>query len=84
MLCLSPIVFGLSLYIAVSYGYMYILITTLTPVFHEEYGIPLNNVGLVFLGFGVGQFAGLFAFGAFSDRYLKKLSRGGEMKPEYR
>lgn len=63
---------------------MYILITTLTLIFHDEYGIPLKNVGLVYLGFGVGQFVGLFAFGAFSDRYLRRLAKGGELKPEYR
>ena len=84
MLLFSPIVFCLSLYIAVTYGYMYILITTLTFVFHEMYDISLSNVGLVYLGFGAGQFIGLFAFGFFSDSYLRRLAKGGEMKPEYR
>lgn len=84
MLLFSPIVFGLSLFIAVTYGYMYILITTMTFIFHEGYGISLSNVGLVYLGFGAGQFIGLFAFGFFSDSFLRRLAKGGEMKPEYR
>lgn len=84
MLLFSPIIFGLSLFIAVTYGYMYILITTMTFIFHEGYGISLSNVGLVYLGFGIGQFIGLTAFGFFSDRYLRRLAKGGEMKPEYR
>ncbi|KIX09528.1 uncharacterized protein Z518_00608 [Rhinocladiella mackenziei CBS 650.93] len=84
MLFLSPIVFGLSLYIAVGYGYLYLVFTTITFVFVDQYGISASNVGLVYLGIGIGQFAGLILFGAFSDKYLKKWAKGGEMKPEYR
>jgi hypothetical protein len=84
MLLLSPIVFGLSIYIAVIYGYLYLLFTTITFVFRDNYGISASNVGLVYLGLGVGQFVGLFLFGAYSDKLLKKMAKGGEMKPEYR
>ncbi|KIX95020.1 uncharacterized protein Z520_09330 [Fonsecaea multimorphosa CBS 102226] len=84
MLFLSPIIFGLSLYIAVVYGYLYLLFTTMTFIFHDEYGISSSNVGLVFLGIGLGQFLGLLMFGAYSDKLLKKLAKNGEMKPEYR
>lgn len=85
MLCLSPIILGLSLLTAVAYGTLYLLFTTVTQVFITRYGI-LTNVGLVYLGFGVGQFAGLFVFGLVSDATLKRLAQknGGEMKPEYR
>jgi MFS family permease len=84
MLFLSPIVFGLSLYIAVVYGYLYLLFTTMTFVFHDQYGISDSNIGLVYLGIGLGQFIGLSLFGAYSDKLLRKLAKGGEMKPEYR
>jgi MFS family permease len=84
MLFLSPIVFGLSLYIAMVYGYLYLLFTTMTFVFHDQYGISDSNVGLVYLGIGLGQFIGLLLFGAYSDKLLRKLAKGGEMKPEYR
>ncbi|KAJ9603306.1 hypothetical protein H2200_012084 [Cladophialophora chaetospira] len=84
MLVLSPIVFGLSLYIAVVYGYLYLLFTTMTFVFHDQYGISASNIGLVYLGIGLGQFIGLLLFGAYSDKLLRKLAKGGEMKPEYR
>lgn len=85
MLFLSPIIFGLSLLTAFAYGTLYLLFTTVTEVFHRQYGF-VNNVGLVYLGFGVGQFAGLFLFGIFSDRVLIRLTKknGGESKPEYR
>ena len=85
MLCLSPIVLGLSLLTAVAYGTLYLLFTTVSQVFETRYGI-VTNVGLVFFGFGIGQFAGLFAFALISDKTLTKMAakNGGELKPEYR
>ncbi|KAK4943292.1 hypothetical protein LTR10_017135 [Elasticomyces elasticus] len=84
MLFRSPIVFGLSLYIAVTYGYLYLMFTTITFVFEDQYGISASNVGLVFLGIGLGQLSGLAAFGACSDRLLKKWAKGGALKAEHR
>lgn len=84
LLCLSPIVFFLSLFIAICYGYMYMVFTSLTVLFERQYGIDGGNVGLTFIGLGVGQFLGLLFFGTFSDKILKNLAKGGEMKPEYR
>lgn len=83
MLCLSPIILGLSLLTAVAYGTLYLLFTTTTEVFKTRYGI-ITNVGLVYLGFGCGQIAGLFLFGAASDAIVGRMAKGGEMKPEYR
>lgn len=83
MLCLSPIILGLSLLTAVAYGTLYLLFTTTTEVFKTRYGI-ITNVGLVYLGFGCGQIVGLFLFGAVSDAIVGRMAKGGEMKPEYR
>ncbi|KAL2859196.1 major facilitator superfamily domain-containing protein [Aspergillus pseudodeflectus] len=83
MLFLSPIVLGLSVLTAVAYGTLYLLFTTTTEVFKTRYGI-VTNVGLVYLGFGCGQFIGLFLFGAVSDNIVGRMAKGGEMKPEYR
>lgn len=87
MLIFSPIVLALSIYMAVVYGYLYLLFTTLTPVYEEVYGFGPGPVGLVFLGIGIGSMLGLVVFGALSDRLLKRLTAKngtGEMKPEYR
>lgn len=87
MLIKSPIVLSLSIYIAVIYGYLYLLFTTLTPVYEGVYHFGAGPVGLVFLGIGIGSFIGLVSFGIASDRLLKHLtakSGTGEMKPEYR
>jgi MFS family permease len=84
LLCLSPIVFFLSLYLAICYGLMYMIFTSLTVLFERQYNVTNGNVGLTFIGLGVGQLFGLIFFGTFSDRILKKMANGGEMKPEYR
>lgn len=84
MLFLSPIVLALSVYMAVVYGYLYLLFTTLTLVFERDYDFSAGNVGLVYLGIGVGSLLGLLIFGMASDKIVKRMSAKGEMKPEYR
>jgi hypothetical protein len=86
MLFLSPIVFLLSLYVGVIYGYLYLLFTTITLVFEDNYGFGEGIVGLTYLGLGIGSVIGLLVLGGTSDKLLTYLSakNGGEKKPEYR
>lgn len=87
LLFLSPIVLGLSLLTAIVYGSLYLFFTTVSDLFETEYAISPANVGLVYLGCGAGQFVGILALGALSDRVVRRMaaaSGGGEMKPEYR
>lgn len=84
MLLFSPIVLTLSIYMAIIYGYLYLLFTTMTLVFEETYHFSQGNVGLAFLGIGIGSMLGLVIFGAISDKSVKKQAAAGEMKPEYR
>lgn len=81
MLFLSPIVFLLSLYVGVIYGYLYLLFTTITSVFEEQYNFSQGSVGLTYLGLGVGSLTGLLILGATSDRLLNYLSvKNGQKK----
>lgn len=86
MLLFSPIVIVLSMYMAMVYGYLYLLFTTLTLVFEDNYGFNQGTVGLTFLGIGIGSLLGLLIFGIMSDKIVKHLSakNNGVMKPEYR
>ncbi|KAK9365636.1 major facilitator superfamily domain-containing protein [Lipomyces kononenkoae] len=84
MLLFSPIVLGLSIYTAIAYGILYLIFTTMPDVFERQYGISSNNVGLTYLGIGVGQFIGLVSFGATSDLMVKRMAKDGVLKPEYR
>ncbi|KAL1957864.1 hypothetical protein VTO42DRAFT_5429 [Malbranchea cinnamomea] len=86
MLLFSPIVLLMSVYTAIVYGYLYLLFTTISGVFMNQYGFSQGNVGLAFLGLGIGSIVGLSILGVASDRILQALAakHGGEMKPEYR
>jgi hypothetical protein len=86
MLFLSPIVFLMSLYMAIIYGYLYLMFTTFPQVFEIQYGFSNGSVGLTYLGTGIGSFFGLVFCGAVSDRLVATLIKrnGGTAKPEYR
>lgn len=84
MLLFSPIVLALSTYMAVVYGYLYLLFTTITEVFQSTYHFNSGTVGLTYLGIGFGSLSGVVIFGIASDKILKYKSRKGEMKAEYR
>ncbi|PMD29208.1 MFS multidrug transporter [Hyaloscypha variabilis F] len=84
MLLFSPIILALSSFVAIIYGYLYILFTTFPFVFEDQYGFSSGTVGLTYLGLGVGCFVGLLVFGSTSDKIIKMKAGSGEMKPEYR
>lgn len=55
MLFGSPRVFFLSLYTAFIYGVMYLLFTTITDVFRDNYGFLIATTGLVYISLGFGN-----------------------------
>jgi hypothetical protein len=59
MLFGSLIVFGLSLIVAISYGYFYLVIATMPDAFGAHYRIEPAHIGLTYLGIGVGSVANL-------------------------
>ncbi|EME39510.1 hypothetical protein DOTSEDRAFT_139366 [Dothistroma septosporum NZE10] len=86
LILFSPICAFMSLYMAIVYGFLYLLFTSFTFVFEDQYGFSNSIVGLVYLGLGIGNFIGLGILGFTSDRVMAQLAKknGGEMKPEYR
>ncbi|KAK1811929.1 hypothetical protein LTR12_013716 [Friedmanniomyces endolithicus] len=87
LLFLSPICALMSLYMAVVYGILYLLFTTFTFVFEENYHFSGSTVGLVYIGCGVGNLLGLAIIGKASDPIMKSLAKkhsDGKIKPEYR
>lgn len=53
MLFASPVIAVLSIYMALVYGYLYIVLTTMTEVFEDRYGFSRGGSGLAFLGLGM-------------------------------
>lgn len=86
MLLFAPIVTLLSLYMALVYGYLYLLFTSMPTLFVKEYHFSSGSVGLAYLGLGVGSLIGLVISGATSDPLVNYLTKknGGDRKPEYR
>lgn len=86
MLFLSPIVLLVALGVAIIYGYLYLLFTTIPQVFEEQYHFSQGSVGLAYLGLGIGSLLSLLIMGVTSDRLVRYLTtkNGGEPKPEYR
>jgi MFS family permease len=86
ILFLSPIVIAFSIYLAIVYGYIYLLFTTITPMYLKVYGWNTGLSGLAYLGMGVGSFIALFIFSYSSDKLMKKRAQAenSAMKPEYR
>jgi len=53
MICLSPVLVLMALYVSIIFAYIYILVTTLTPIFQEGYGFSTRSASLVFIGIGM-------------------------------
>lgn len=96
MLFFSPICIIAALYVALGYGYLYLMFSSLSPLIQQIYHFGTGAAGLAFLGFGVGSMIGVIFFARLSDVYIKKKAKeeaelaaaeGREpagLKPEYR
>lgn len=97
LLAFSPICAICNIYVAIVYGYLYLMFTSLTPLFMRVYGFDTIHAGLTFLGLGIGSMIGVGYFSASSDKYIKKKAAedgllpndgskpaAGTIKPEYR
>lgn len=85
LLLLTPIVTIMSFYVAVTYGILYLLITTFSFVYRDQYGFGEGQAGLTFLPAGIGMMIGVVTFGALADMLVKRRQAAGiELKPEVR
>ncbi|KAI0968594.1 putative bicyclomycin resistance protein [Xylaria arbuscula] len=81
LLASSPVMIILSLYIAVTYGYLYLMFTTITPVFQETYHFSTSIVGLAFLGLGIGSVLGIAVYATVSAYYSKRRPNTEQEEP---
>ncbi|KAI1379511.1 major facilitator superfamily domain-containing protein [Hypoxylon crocopeplum] len=84
MTIMSTINLVLSLASAYVNGVVFLLLTTAPVMFQSEYGFSAKDVGLAFVGFGLGNIAGLAVFSATSDRFIRKRAAENRLKPEHR
>ncbi|PQK10882.1 hypothetical protein BB8028_0002g12000 [Beauveria bassiana] len=80
LLVFSPICAICNVFVGIAYGYLYIMFTSITPLFEQQYGFDGVRAGLAFLGLGVGSMLGVAYFSSASDRYIKnKAKEAGEL-----
>ena len=86
MLFLSPIILLLSTYMAVVYGLLYLLFTTITTVFIETYHWQPDICGLAYIGLGIGFLTGLGVVAKISDATVVRMTKAnnGIFEPEMR
>ncbi|KAJ5625298.1 major facilitator superfamily domain-containing protein [Penicillium lagena] len=80
----SPIIFLLALFAAISYGYLYLMFTTITSIFESTYGFSAGLSGLAYLGFGVGSLLSLAVVGKIVNHIAVTHSARGCFTPESR
>ncbi|KAI0431083.1 major facilitator superfamily domain-containing protein [Xylaria sp. FL1042] len=68
----SPITGLLCLYSGFIYGLLYLLLTTITRVFVQQYNWSIGVSGLSYIGIGLGFILGVIAIGSTSDRIMVK------------
>lgn len=84
MLTRSAICFAISLYIGITYTYLYILFTTFSAVFTNQYHWHGGITGLSFLGLGIGSIIGQFVYIHYGNKTVSKHIKRGDFKPEMR
>lgn len=83
MFFLSPVIFGLSVYIGVVFGYSYLLFATFAEIFQQQYAFSEGETGLVYLGLFIGMMVALGLTSIVSDRvYAKYTKKHDRPKPE--
>ncbi|KAF4632800.1 hypothetical protein G7Y89_g5324 [Cudoniella acicularis] len=80
----SPIVLSLSIFQGICFGCLYLLFTTFSMVYTEQYHWNSGTDGLSFMGMGIGSLSSLLVLGYFFDQILLRKAGKGEKKPEYR
>ncbi|GAB1316166.1 Polyamine transporter 3 [Madurella fahalii] len=85
LLFMTPIVTLMALYVAITYGILYLLFSTFSIVFPRYYGFGEGESGLVFIPSALGMGLGIVIFGTLSDKLVKSNMDSGERhRPEIR
>lgn len=75
LLTRSPIVLLCSLYMSFLFGLLFLLFTTITPVFISTYGWSPEITGLAYLGIGIGSMMGVATVAKTSDATIIRLAK---------
>lgn len=81
-----PMVFGLGIFMAFCYGFMYLLIVTFPSVYEGKYGFSTEIAGLMYIPLGIGYAIGTLLITPLNDWIYHKMiaNNNGVAKPEHR
>ncbi|KAK3680242.1 hypothetical protein LTR78_000620 [Recurvomyces mirabilis] len=82
----QPIVLTMSTYQALIFGTTYSIYTNMQPIYQGEYGFNTEQVGLLYLGPGLGFLAAVWFLVPRIDTVYNRLTEknGGKARPEFR
>ncbi|KAL1987122.1 hypothetical protein VTN96DRAFT_4728 [Rasamsonia emersonii] len=85
LLVRSPALMLITLFICIVYGYTYLIMTTIAPVFQDVYAFSEGASGLAFLGLCLGLVSGSILCSFLLDHYVQLAKkRAGAITPEQR
>ncbi|CAN6625606.1 polyamine transporter 1 [Trichomonascus vanleenenianus] len=86
MLVTNPIILGLGLFMAVMYGFMYLMLVTFPALWANQYGYKPGVAGLMYIGLGVGYLLAVAIWTPIMQRIYRRMTKAnnGVSKPEYR
>ncbi|KHJ30007.1 putative cycloheximide resistance protein [Erysiphe necator] len=62
LLIFSPIIFSTAIFLGLVNGYQYLMLTSYSSIFRNQYHFSISAISLSYLGAGVGCLLGLFIF----------------------
>lgn len=84
LLFATPLVTIIAMHIGVVYGILYLLISTFSFVYSDQYGFSEGTTGLSFLPAGLGMLIGVQAFGHIHDYLFRTAKKDMGPDDEYR
>lgn len=84
LLLFSPTVALPALGLAVVFGMMFLMLSTMSTVYQQVYGWSTGASGLPYLGLGGGLLSGLVVYSLTADRAYIRLSKTTTLSPEIR
>lgn len=80
----TPLVTIIAMYVGIVYGILYLLISTFSFVYSDQYNFSEGTTGLSFLPAGLGMLIGVQAFGHIHDYLVRRARKGMSADDEYR
>lgn len=84
LLLTTPLVIIVALFVGIVYGILYLLISTFSFVYPDQYHFDEGTTGLSFLPAGLGMLIGVQAFGHIHDYLVRRARKGMGPDDEYR